>query len=125
MEENEIITQFIENPEDEYSLQMISTLFKSQNLDYLTYQLVCNGVVDKLLDLIQTSPNRLYEEIVARVWNRYRNERFPSLGGLTQNLQENMFETCIKLASKNEYSRLENVLEPFFNFMLNNEDSYN
>lgn len=37
MEENEIITQFIENPEDEYSLQMISTLFKSQNLDYLTY----------------------------------------------------------------------------------------
>lgn len=36
-----------------------------------------------------------------------------------------MFETCIKLASKNEYPRLRNILEPFFNFLLNNEDSYN
>lgn len=84
-----------------------------------------SGVVDKLLDLIQTSSNRLYEEVVARVWNRYRNRRFPSLVSQAQNLQESMFETCIKLASKNEYSRLENVLDPFFNFLLNNEDSYN
>lgn len=81
--------------------------------------------MNKLLDLIQTSPNRLYEEVVARVWNRYRNERFPSLASQAQNIQENMFETCIKLASKNEYARLESVLEPFFNFLLNNEDSYN
>ena len=37
MEENEIITQFIENPGDEYSLQVIAASFKNQNLDYLTY----------------------------------------------------------------------------------------
>ena len=79
MEENEIITQFIENPSDEYLLQLIVKLFRNQSLDFLTYELICNKVLDRLLDLMQTSPSRLYEEVVARVWDRYRNERFPSL----------------------------------------------